>query len=135
MNYWLFPSNPKTYDAKKAFSSSETVSWHQNVNHIQKGDYVFIYVSSPSSKIELLCEVLETNIPSATSKYDESQFVLNQSRADAIKVSKLLVLKKVKEISIPLSELKSHGLKGNIQGQRQASSELLDYLMCVSLRN
>jgi predicted RNA-binding protein with PUA-like domain len=85
MNSWIFPCNPQKYDLHEAFRNLSIVEWHQNLKDIEIGDYVFIYVSKPSSRLEMLCEVIEVNIPSVSHKYDDSKFVFDKDLADTIK--------------------------------------------------
>lgn len=129
MKYWLFPCNPKLYDLHGAFNNLEIVEWHQNVKNIQVGDKVLIYVGKPSSSVEMLCEVVEANIPSNHQRFEDSKFVFDEELANKIKVRKSVKLRKIKLLNITLDELKTHGLNGNVQSQRKIDDKLLDFIL------
>jgi predicted RNA-binding protein with PUA-like domain len=129
MKYWLFPCNPKVYDLHGAFDSIELVEWHQNVKDIQIGDKVLVYVGKPSSSVEMLCEVVEANIPSKHLTYEDSEFVFDEKLANKIRVRNSVKLRKIKLLNIQLEDLKSHGLNGNVQNQRKIENQLLDYIL------
>lgn len=129
MKYWLFPCNPKQYDLQGAFDSFDKVEWHQHVKNIKIGDLVFIYVGKPFSALKLVCEVIDINIPKQNRSDKDRIYIMDAALNQKIKLSKSVMLKKIKWIDVSLEELKSNGLNGNVQGQRSFDGKLLDYLI------
>ena len=61
---WVIPANPKYWDIIHYFHGADIVEWKQ-INNIQVGDIVYIYVGSPYSCILYKCVVLEKDIDSS----------------------------------------------------------------------
>ena len=130
MNSWIIPCNPKNYDVIRAFQNLKEIDWKQSVKNIDTGDKVYIYVSSPYKQILYQCVVVKTNLPSQ--EIDDMAFVkdgtpfLNHGPH-----MRLQMIRKLNGLELNLSDLKKRGLRGNIQGPRTVSGELLDYIESV----
>lgn len=53
---WLFPSNLKYYDLVSVFKKTKYQTWHHRVD-IRVGDYIYMYITAPSSAILYKCIV------------------------------------------------------------------------------
>ena len=129
MKYWLFPCNPNQYDLQGVFEEFDKVEWQQRVKNIEVGDMVFIYVGRPFSAVQLVCEVIEVNIPKELRTANDETYIKDELLNKKIKRSNAVMLKKVKWINVGLDELKNNGLIGNVQGQRTLDGQLLDFLL------
>ena len=59
---FIIPSNPRDFDIFAEWQETSEITWHQD-GHVQKGDYVYIYVAAPYSAIMFRTVVAESDIP------------------------------------------------------------------------
>ena len=130
MNSWIIPCNPKNYDVIRAFQNLKEIDWKQSIKNIDAGDKVYIYVSSPYKQILYQCVVVRTNLPSQ--EIDDMAFVKDGTPfLNYGPHMRLQMIRKLNGLELNLSDLKKRGLRGNIQGPRTVSGELLDYIESV----
>lgn len=130
MNSWIIPCNPKNYDVIKAFQDLKEIDWKQSVKNIDAGDKVYIYVSSPYKQILYQCVVVKTNL--LAREIDDMDYVIDGTPfLNYGPHMRLQMIRKLNGLELNLSALKKRGLRGNIQGPRTVSGELLDYIESV----
>ncbi|MGT2929914.1 MmcQ/YjbR family DNA-binding protein [Streptococcus dentasini] len=116
-DYWLIPANPKYYDIDAEFAASDRIKWTQKAQ-IQKGDWVFIYMTAPIKAVRYACRVLETYIP-------------NESYRDRSDIKALMEIERVKTFEdweLPMDLLKEQGVK-TVRGPRRMTKELIDFVV------
>lgn len=132
---WIFPCNPKIYDALGAFAKHGVIDWRTNKN-VNEGDIVYIYIGEPIAKILLKTRVVNLNIPDEHliggdfyRKVDAMREKANYVRLELIQS----FLEKKDYLSF--EALKKHGLKGSIQGPLKLDNnpELLEYIKLVEI--
>lgn len=111
-NEWLIPANPKYYDVIHCFADADTMIWKQS-NHMNVGDFVYLYVAAPYSCVLYKCQVLEVDIP-----YEYADNNLSMS-----KVMKIKLLKKFNQNQYTFDKLKEYGVKA-IRGPRTIPKKL-----------
>lgn len=113
-DYWLIPANPKYYDIDAEFAASDTIHWTQKAQ-IKKGDWVFIYMTSPIQAVRYACQVLASNLP-------------NEGYRNRSDIKELMTIKRVKTFEdqeFPLPVLKESGVKA-VRGPRRMTKKLID---------
>lgn len=134
MNSWIIPCNPKNYDVIRAFQNLKEIDWKQSIKNIDAGDKVYIYVSSPYKQILYQCVVVKTNLP-AREKDDMDYVIDGTPFLNHGPHMRLQMIRKINGLELELSDLKRRGLRGNIQGPRTVSGELLEHIESVIDRN
>lgn len=128
-SYWLFPCNVNNYDVFGAFDKYKEIYWRQHLTRIKKGDYVFIYVGKPFSKLAFLCEVKDVNISNdRTFDIDDSSFE-KKSLTECDEYVRLSFIKNLLDKNIHIQMLHEAGLLGNIQSQREISGIMLGKIL------
>lgn len=115
-DYWLIPANPKYYDIDAEFVETDTIQWTQKAQ-IKKGDWVFIYMTSPIQAVRYACQVLESHLP-------------NKGLRDHPGIKELMTVKRLKTFSdddFPLSTLKEAGVKA-VRGPRRMTKDLIEQI-------
>lgn len=118
---WIIAANHKIYDHVKAFEDLPYIDWKQTANY-NIGDFVYIYSSKPFAVIEFLVEVTEINLQFKDCIDDEKYWINKNDyihNRENNKYVRFKLLKKFENNLITLSDLKTHGLKGNIQRARK----------------
>lgn len=133
-SYWLVPHNPKYYDLEGALlANNKEVFWKNDKHSLQTGDTVFIYVTSPESRIKYMMTVLEDGVKKSQIPTHLHRFWQNMEMCN--KTSLYCRLKLEKEMigdALSIGHLREHGLKGNIQRSQTVKSEqLLEYILVV----
>lgn len=127
---WIIPCNPSTYDCEGAFHNLVCVNWQQSrpMKNIEVDDIVFIYSTNPKKTITFQCIVNKVNVPSREIPAD-NYFVdpgLETYQGNFVELQ--CIREFDSELGLDLESLRSHGLKGNIQGPLKVSETLSEYL-------
>lgn len=123
ITYWLIPSNQSYYDAIGAFKKYKIIDWgNEQNNAIKEGDIVYLYSSKPIGAITVKAKVIKSGLrKDELLNHDESEFPDTYFRLELLKFTN--------QQSLSFEKLKQHGLNGTIQGKRQISGELLEYIL------
>lgn len=113
---WIVPANPRYYDIIHCFDATDEIIWKQS-SHIHVNDIVYIYVTSPYSKIIYQCKVTEEGIPY---KYSDNNVSMNY-------VMKIKLIKDLKDKEYNLDYLKKFGIN-TIRGSRKISKDICNRL-------
>lgn len=143
MAHWIIPSNPNKFKMIKAFAELGMID-QQTRNLIKKGDTVFIYQSSPVSKIVLETIVINDNVPYKDLFYDGNYYVNEKSKNEIEqkgKKSKHVRLQLVTYIDDSISnkltfeQLVKNDYKGKMQGaiKLENNGTLFDYIKNIIL--
>ncbi len=132
---WIIPGNPKYFDITGCFEKFGFVYWRQFYN-FQKGDIIYLYLTSPESAIKYKCLVEEQDLPYSSEMENETEFYVNKE--DSTKLNEHNRFVKIKLLSatnsnkMSLLHLLENGMKGAPQGCINLShsnySELLNYI-------
>lgn len=135
MTEWIFPSNLKRFRSDLAMKANGAVEWYQNktMANVALGDVVFLYISSPHSKLLWMCDVLKTH--ETTTVLDDDQFCVDGS-TERVPGWEYIYLNGNTELSpfAPLLDyyhLKQHGLRSRLMGPQKVSPELSAYIHSV----
>lgn len=127
MSDYVISCNLDKFDLIKHFENSKTVIWKQT-KPCKKGDYVYVYVGRPYSRLFYRCVVTQADIQQCP---EESAFYKDKpGRIKNPKYMELTVDKMLPELGLSLVELQKNGLK-TVQCTTQVSNELRNYLNCV----
>ena len=127
---WIVPANIKAFDIITHFMNSDTVIWH-NGGSIKKGDYVYIYVGSPYSRIKYKCKVVEDAVAEDVlndnlyAKKERPIYEVYSIKKD--KYMKLRLLWECDDDRLSFHTLKEHDL-GQVQKQARTSRKLQSYI-------
>lgn len=134
MNSWIIPCNPKNYDVIRAFQNLKEIDWKQSIKNIDPGDNVYIYVSSPYKQVLYQCVVLKTNLPAC--EIDDRAFVKDGTPfLNYGPHMRLQLVRNLEGLELGLADLQKRGLRGNIQGPRTVSGDLLAYIEYMAAGN
>lgn len=118
---WLIVANYNIYNHAKAFEELPYINWRQTANY-NIGDLIYIYSAKPLEVIEFLAEVIEINVQFKDCINDEIYWVSKDKylkNKENRKYARFKLIQKFNKNLITISDLKNHGLKGNIQGPRK----------------
>ena len=103
VTYWIFPVKNERFDAINEFKNNPSIDWNNEENtKVNLNDIVYLYIGKPYQQLKIQTKV--TNIEPLT----------------------LTLIDFIQPISF--SQMLKHGLKGNIQGKRKISEELLNFI-------
>lgn len=126
---WLISCNTKYYDIESAFEDLSVLNWKQAAKEIQIGDIVYIYVGKPVSAIKYKCIVNKIGLESI--EIDDSKYVINGTTFENYgRYMELQLVSKYAD-ELKLSNLRIHGLVGNIQGPRRTVEELSEFINSI----
>ena len=131
MAEWIIPCNLKYYDVIGAFNKLSCIDWKQSAKNISVGDIVYIYVGRPLMAIKFKCKVNKINLDSI--EIDDSEFVIIGDNYMNYGNHMELELLVTYDDQLNLAELKSHGLKGNVQGPRHMDAEIKSFIDTLKL--
>lgn len=134
VKYWIFPTNTKKYDIKKAFNELDEIDWEwdgkpQGVN---EGDIVYCYAAKPYSRILYKTKVMKINVKK-NEKINDLKYY--QKKPDLDENSSFVRLRKLRTYPVDdsnpysLDKLHANGLDGNIQGKRGVGGKILNYIL------
>ncbi len=128
--YWLMPANSKYYDHKAAFEKCGYIDWKQT-RRFNVGDVVYLYCTSPISKVRYKTVVEEIDLTPHEDEYwktDYSQKLGNKSM-------RLRLVKTIDDNRVSLNELKKKGMSYIPQGPSRVKEPLKGYLNELFGRN
>ncbi len=127
MNSWIFPCNPKMYDAFGAFRNLPFVYWTQRLKSIEVGDAVYIYLSAPFSRIIFKCVVVDKDIPFSQEILNDKEYWRDGYTFDDYplthKYIKLRPLEENHNERLNFWGLKSHGETSYLMGAKRIQNE------------
>lgn len=132
---WLLPANSKFFDVDGCLKKYDQIYWTQNYK-IQKGDIVYIYLSSPDSceKYKLLVDAHDVQYNLEFDK--EKEFYVDESDFEAAKAHncfvKLVLLAESHTNKMSLPHLLENGLsmapRGGMNLSNTRAAKLLKYI-------
>ncbi|QTC41488.1 EVE domain-containing protein [Bacillus sp. V3] len=127
---WLVPANPNEYDIENAFNRYETLDWKRSYNY-ENGDILFLYVSGKVRRVRFKVEVIDGLIQTDNNLYDPEFWFDDEKLAKSKDWdwSRVRLVDEVNDEGLSLEHLRTHGLKGNIQGSMKITGDLRDYIM------
>lgn len=129
MKDWIIPANPRVFDIDAALAANQgLLDWR--VKNVSEGDIVYIYKSRPDSCIRYMMEVVNANVP-VSERLEQHRFWFdqeNEARGDTQR-ARLSLVDVFDPNLFPLSALRQHGIKGNIQSKRECPPETQEYLI------
>ena len=127
MTSWIFPCNPKMYDALGAFRNLQFIYWTQRLKNIEVGDVVYIYLGAPVSRIVYKSEVIEKDVPFIDEVLNDKKYWRNGNSFDSYpptqKFIKLRPLTENKNEQLNYKSLKSHGETSCLMGAKRIKDE------------
>lgn len=132
---WMIPANPKYYDVDGCIAKYGEVYWRQHFN-FQTGDTIYIYVSSPDSKVKYKCLVEAHDLPFIPEIEVDKEFYVNpqdfETTRNYTRFIKLKLLEKSNSENMTMVHLQEHGMNRPPQGSLNLShpmfAELLKYI-------
>ena len=131
-NTWIFPSNPKVFNAEAAFEILHKMDWKQNslMKNVKVGDTVYIYEGLPKGAITCKSKVNKVNVEGLEIN-DFAFYTSNVAIEDYSNEGSFIELEiqrfyKNRELS--MEKLHEHGIKGSIMGPRKVNGEIAQYL-------
>jgi len=132
---WMIPANPKYYDVDGCIAKHGEIFWRQHFN-FQTGDTIYIYVSSPDSKLKYKCQVVGHDLPHTADMDGDVEFYVNPQDYEISKQHnrnmKLKVLEKTNSDKMTMVHLQEHGMSRPPQGCMNLShpsyADLLEYI-------
>ena len=116
MRKWLIPSNIKKFDVISHFNEKDVIDWNMRCK-CEINDIVYIYVTSPYSKIMYQCKVMEEGIPY---EYRDDNVSMDY-------VMRIKLIKDLKDKEYTLDYLKKFDIN-TIRGPRKISKDVSDKL-------
>ena len=124
---YIIPCNENYYDVSGAMSNLKIVDWKQTNKNIEIGDIVYLYISKPTSAIKYKCKVNKVNLPFC--EIDDTKYVKNGEVFERYgNYMEIEFLEDYQDGYCTIKKMRDIGTKGNIQSQRTAPKELVDYL-------
>ena len=132
---WMIPANPKYYDVDGCIAKYGEIYWRQHYN-FQTGDTIYIYVSSPDSKVKYKCHVEAHDLPFSEEIATDKEFFVNpqdfETTRNYNRFMKLKVLEKTNSDKMTMVHLQEHGMirppQGCINLSHSGFAELLEYI-------
>ena len=134
MKIWLIPSNGSKFRIGDAIHANGGIlDWRVHCNY-EVGDIAYFYKTRPYQCIGFKMVVVKVNL-SLDEAIDQKEYWTDQHAYVAgLKGSvyaRFKLLEEIEDHRITLAMLKSHGLKGNLQGARKVYGELLNFIESV----
>ena len=131
MRYWIVPTNNKFFRIDDLLAERNQVYWRQ-MNRFAPGDVVFLYSSSPQSRIAYQMEVIKVGIPSTDCDTNESYWVNKtdyQKSLSAPRAELRLIYRFPPTPGLQLKQLKENGLKSQLQGTVSVEGDFLKFIL------
>lgn len=126
---WILSADSKIYDYEKSFYDHNFIDWHQRFN-FEEGDRVYIYTTSPYSKIEFVTLVERINM-SFLEIRDDKEYWRDISKYAEVKKGnfvRLRLLRIIEGDSLSLNNLKNNGLSIAPRGAIRVVGKLKQYI-------
>lgn len=127
MNHWIIPCNIKQYNVIKAFNNHEMIDWKQSTN-INVGDFVYIYIGLPYSRLFYICEVIENNKPVRTIG-DEECILDSKNYVNSRRFMTLKLMNDISKKDIGLNFFKLNDFGVSVQGPSKFKENDLKILL------
>lgn len=129
MAHWIFISSPKRFRMDDWLKENDFVEYVQK-NKVHVNDIVYLYTTAPVCRIEYKMIVEKINIPLSEGIDDSAYSLLPQTvhHNPQDRIVRLMLIKKVNDPRLSLSNLRMHGLKSSMQGNLKVPVDLIDYL-------
>lgn len=128
---WMVPANSKFFDLAGCLAKYGYVYWSQYY-HFQTGDTVYIYCSSPESRVRYKMVVEAHDLTYSAEMGQEREFYVDPKDFDTpVRHNRFAKMKLISESSserLSLAHLLDHGLGMAPRGALWVSGELLDYI-------
>ena len=132
---WLLPANSKFFDVDGCLKKYSEIYWTQNYK-IQKGDIVYIYLSSPDSCVKYKLSVEAHDVQYNSEFEKEKEFYIDESDFEAAKAHnrfvKLRLLAESHSNKMSLPHLLENGLqmapRGGMNLSNASAAKLLNYI-------
>ena len=128
MKHWIIPSNGRVFDLEGALAANQgLLDWR--VKNVSVGDIVYIYKTKPDSCIKYMMEVVKNEVPESE-RLNQHRFWLdkeNEAQGD-VQRARLSLIDVFQPHVFPISKLREHGIKGNIQSKTECKPETLQFL-------
>lgn len=131
MTHWIIPSNDSMFRICDAIQARHSlIDWRAHYKY-NVGDIVYIYKTRPYCCISYKMFVIKMGFTHDES-FDKEKFWTDKQAykegQPGLKYVRLKLIEQIEDNKINLAMLKAHGLKGNLQGARRLSDELLDFI-------
>lgn len=130
MTYWIVPSNNKFFRLQDLLKERNIVFWRQ-MNRFEVGDVVYIYSSSPESRLMFQMKVLRVNIPSSDCDTQKEYWANEKDYNDSLSIPRTewqVIYKLPPSDALSLLQLRKYGLKSHMQASVRIDGSLLDYI-------
>ena len=128
MKHWIIPSNGRIFDLEGALAANQgLLDWR--LKNVSVGDIVYIYKTRPDSCIKYMMEVVKNEVPESE-RLNQHRFWLdkeNEAQGD-VQRARLSLIDVFDPQLFPISKLREHGIKGNIQSKMECKPETLRFL-------
>lgn len=129
MAHWIFISSPKRFRMDDWLKENDFVEYIQK-NKVRVNDIVYLYTTAPVCRIEYKMIVERVDIP-LSEAVDDSAFSLDHhpvKHGPQALFIRLMLIKRVNDPRLSLSNLREHGLKSSMQGNLKVPDCLIDYI-------
>lgn len=132
---WMFPANSKFFNLDGCLEKYGAVYWAQYY-HLQKGDIVYIYSSSPDSCVKYKLIVEEHDVQYGSHYDHEEEFFVDKTDFEKSKEhNRFVLLKFISETTssrLSLAHLLEHGMntapRGALNLSHESFTDLLKYI-------
>src|SRR5574344_239335 len=128
--FWLISANSKIYDHASSFEHYKYIDWRQNNYRFAVNDIVYIYCTSPLSRIQYKTKVEKVDIPFPEIRDDKEYWIdlSEYEKAKSGKYMRLVLVDQVDNVNLSLNVLLDKGLAAAPQGPKKLDGELLEYI-------
>ena len=129
MQHWIFISSTKQFRMHDWLNENDFVDYFQK-NKVHVNDIVYLYTTAPVCRIEYKMIVERINIPLSEGVDDSAYSLLPQPvhHNPQDRIIRLMLIKRVDDPRLSLSNLREHGLKSSMQGNLKVPDCLIDYI-------
>lgn len=134
MNYWIRAYDNKKYRVADFIRDNGFIDWGTR-NHFAEGDIVFLYATSPLSRITFAMQVTKTGMTWKES-IDDSAYFISQEHYDhwlshrrSTTYVRYSLLRELHSPYLTFRQLMDHGLGGAPRSPRRLLPEVIDYIL------
>jgi len=127
---WLISANSSMFDHASVFEHFGFIDWKQGNGKFQINDFVYIYSTVPTKKIQYKCRVEKINLTSSDIQRNEEYWIDKTEYQKALtgKYMKLSLVEQIYSSKMSLENLIANGLKAAPQGSKKLDGNLLEYI-------
>ena len=136
-DYWIISSNASYFHIDDCIREVGHVFWRQHIN-MAVGDMVYLYGTSPESRIKYLMEVMAVDLPFSDNMNDEKYWAVSQTyevRRRYNRFMKLEFRKRINNSMLSIYRLKEHGLNSAPQSPVRISQPRFAHLLYYIKKN